>query len=85
MRTKIIAFLSISIFALIFTGCQPVGTSQMGSKEANLFGIVKINKAHYQPSGPATFSISTDELYTRHNFGGDQVSLLWGLITLKDY
>ena len=84
MRIKIIALLLISISALIFTGCDG-DTSQMGSKEANLLGIVKINKAHYQPSGPATFSISTDELYTRNNFGGDQVSLLWGLITLKDY
>ena len=84
MRIKIIALLLISISALIFTGCDG-GASQMGSKEANLLGIVKINKAHYQPSGPATFSISTDELYTRNDFGGDQVSLLWGLITLKDY
>ena len=85
MRIKIIALLYISISALIFTGCQHVGTSQMGSKDANLLGIVKINKAHYQPSGPATFSVSTDEIFTRNDFGGDQVSLLWGLITLKDY
>ena len=84
MRTKIIALLSISISVLIFTGCDG-GTSQLGSKEANLLGIAKINKAHYQPSGPATFSLSTDELYSRKNFSGNQVSLLWGLITIKDY
>ena len=84
MRIKIIALLSISISALIFTGCGR-GTSQMGPKEANLLGVVKINKAHYQPSGVATFSLSSDELYTRKNYSGDQVSLLWGLITLKDY
>ena len=84
MRIKIIALLSISISALIFTGCDG-GTSQLAPKEANLLGIAKINKAHYQPSGPATFSVSTDELYTRKNFGGNQVSLLWGLITIKDY
>ena len=84
MRTKIIALLSISISALIFTSCNG-GTTQMGPKEVNLLGVAKISKAHYQPSGPATFSISTDELYTRKNLGGDQVSLLWGLITLKDY
>ena len=84
MRTKIIAFLSISISALIFTGCDG-GTSQMGPKEANLLGIAEIKKAHYQPSSPGTFSLSTDELSTRKNFGGDQDSLLWGLITLKDY
>ena len=84
MRIKTIALLSISISALIFTGCDG-GTSQMGPKEANLLGIAEINKAHYQPSSPATFSISTDELYSRKNFGGNQVSLLWGLITIKDY
>ena len=84
MRTKIIALLFISISALIFTGCDG-GTSQLGPKEANLLGIAKINKAHYQPSGPANFSVSTDELYTRKNFSGNQVSLLWGLITIKDY
>ena len=84
MRTKIIALLSISISALVLTGCGG-GYSQIAPKEANLLGIAKINKAHYQPSGQATFSLSTDELYSRKNFGGDQVSLLWGLITLKDY
>ena len=84
MRIKIIALLSISISALIFTGCNG-GTTQMGPKEVNLLGIAKISKAHYQPSGPATIPVSTDELYTRKNFGGNQVSLLWGLITLKDY
>lgn len=84
MRTKIIALLSISISALIFTGCDG-GTSQMGPKEANLLGLAKIKKAHYQTSGPTTFSLSTDELYTRKDFGGNQVSLLWGLITIKDY
>ncbi|MCH2074889.1 MAG: hypothetical protein MK130_08530 [Puniceicoccaceae bacterium] len=84
MRINIIALLLISISALIFTGCDG-GTSQMGSKEANLLGIAKVSKAHYQPSGSATFPVSTDELYTRKNFGGNQVTLLWGLITLKDY
>ena len=83
MLTKIIALLSISISSLVFTGCD--ATSQIGPKEANLLGVAKVQKAHYQRSSHATFSISTDELYTRKNFGGDQVSLLWGLITLKDY
>ena len=84
MRTKIIGLLSISISALIFTGCGG-GYNQMAPKEANLLGIAKINKAHYQPSDPTTFSLSTDELFPRKNFGGDQVSLLWGLISIKDY
>ena len=84
MHTKIIAFLTISISALIFTGCNG-GTAQMRPQEVNLLGVAKIKKAHYQPTGPATFSVSTDELYPRKNFSGDQLSLLWGLFTLKDY
>jgi hypothetical protein len=83
MRTKIIALLSITISALVFTGCDAI--SEIGPKEANLLGVAKIQKAHYQPTGLAAFSLSTDELYSRKNFGGDQVSLLWGLITIKDY
>ena len=84
MLTKIIALLSILISSLVFTGCD-CGTSQMGPKEANLLVVATIHKAHNQSSGPATFLLSTDELYTRKHSGGDQVSLLWGLITLKDY
>ena len=66
MRTKIIALLSLSIAALVFTGCDG-GTSQMGPKEANLLGVAKIHKAHYQPSGPASFSLSTDEVSHKDN------------------
>lgn len=84
MRIKILALLTLSLTALVFTGCDG-GTAQMGPKEANALGIAKINKDHYQNTGPATFAVSTDELYTRKNFQGDQVTFLWGLITLKDY
>jgi len=84
MRIKILALLSLSFAALVFTGCDG-GTAQLGPKEANVLGIAKIQKDNYQPSGHATFAVSTDELYTRKNFDGDQVTFLWGLVTLKDY
>ncbi|MGZ0656331.1 hypothetical protein ACWPKO_08225 [Coraliomargarita sp. W4R53] len=84
MRIKILALLSLSFAALVFTGCDG-GTAQMGPKEANVLGIAKIEKESYQPSNPASFTINTDELYARKNFDGDQVTLLWGLITLQDY
>lgn len=84
MRIKILALLSLSIAALVFTGCDG-GSAQMGPKEANALGVARIDKESYLPTGPATFAVSTDELYTRKNFGGDRVTLLWGLITLKDY
>jgi hypothetical protein len=84
MRIKILALLSLLTAALVFTGCDG-GTAQMAPREANLLGIVKIDAESYKPTGPNTFAVSTDELYSRKNFDGTNVSLFWGLITLKDY
>jgi hypothetical protein len=57
----------------------------MGKSESHLLGIAKIERADYTPSGPNTVPISSDEIIARKNFSGDKVTLLWGLITLKDY
>jgi hypothetical protein len=84
MRIKILALLSLSLAALVFSGCDG-GTAQMGPQEANLLGIAKIQKESYQPSGPATFAVTTDELYTRRNYDGTKATFLWGLVTIKDY
>lgn len=84
MRIKILALLSLSFAALVFTGCDG-GTAQMGPKETNLLGLAKVEKESFQPTEVTTFALSTDELYTRKNYSGDKVTLLWGLITLKDY
>ena len=84
MRCKVIALLSVAVSALVFTGCGSKGAS-MGSKEANLLGVAKYQIANYSPTGPNTFAIHTDELFTRRNFSGDKMTFLWGLVTLKDY
>lgn len=84
MITKVLSLVSLSIAALVFTGCDG-GTAQMAPKEANVLGIAKVEKENYQATGPATIAIHTDELYTRKNYSGDKATLLWGLITLKDY
>ncbi len=84
MTKKILALLSLSTAALVFTGCDG-GSAQMGPKEANVLGIAKVEKDSYETTGVATFDVSTDELYTRKNFSGDKLTLLWGLVTLKDY
>lgn len=57
----------------------------MAPKEVNVLGIAKHEKSSYQPTGPGTFDVSTDELYARKNFRGSKTTLLWGLVTLKDY
>lgn len=84
MRSKILTLVSLSALLLAFTGCDK-GRTVMGPQETNVLGIVKHEPASYQPVGPATFAIKTDELYTRQNFSGNRTSLLWGLITIQDY
>lgn len=84
MRIKLVTLLTLLIAALCTTGCDK-GQAQMGSREANLLGIAKIQKDNYGPTHANTFAVHTDELYKRKNFSGDRVTLLWGLVTLKDY
>ena len=84
MRIKLVTLLALSIAALSFSGCDK-GQAQMGTREANLLGVAKMEKENYGPTGPNTFAVHTDELYKRKNFSGDRVSLFWGLVTLKDY
>ena len=85
MYCKIITTLSLFLFLLVFSGCQSINSSSIGPKETNLLGIVKVQSDSYSTSGPATFSLSTDELSNRKNYSGGKTTLLWGLITLKDY
>ena len=84
MRTKFIAPLLIAVSALVFTACDS-GRAQMEKKEANLLGAISYEPESYSATDPGTIAISTDELYDRDNVSGDKVTLLWGLITLKDY
>jgi len=84
MRTKFIAPLLIAVSALVFTACDG-GRAQMQKKEAHLLGAIAYETGNYAASGPDTIAIGTDELYDRRNVSGDKVTLLWGLITLKDY
>ena len=85
MLSKVITSLSLFLCLLVFTGCQAISNSSIGPKETNLLGIVKVQSDSYSASGPATFSLSTDELSNRKNYSGSKTTLLWGLITLKDY
>lgn len=84
MYSKIIAFLLITASASLFSGCKS-NHVQMGPQGSNLLGIVKVEKAVYTPTSPTTVVVQTDEIYDRRDFSGDKVTLLWGLITLKDY
>ena len=84
MRCKILALLSLAASALVFTGCDG-GKAQLAPEETNVLGLYKNVQESYAPTGPNSFTINSDELYTRKNFSGDKTTLLWGLFTIEDY
>jgi len=84
MRCKLFAIISLIASALIFTACSS-GSSTMAPGGTNILGIVKHEPESYRHTGPNTFAIHTDELYTRRKFSGAKTTFLWGFLTLKDY
>jgi len=84
MRNKLVTLLALLVAAFCITGCDK-GQAQMGPRETNLLGVAKMERDSYQPTKSNTIAVSTSELYARENFSGDKLTLLWGLITLKDY
>ncbi len=84
MRIKLFSLIVLLFAAAFLSGCDR-GQSQMGARETNLLGIVKVERESYAHAPISTFAVSTDELYTRKNFSGNKTTLLWGLVTIKDY
>ncbi|MBT4756786.1 MAG: hypothetical protein HOO08_00150 [Opitutae bacterium] len=84
MRCKTLTLLFLAAAAFVFTGCDG-GKAQMSTGETNVLGLYQNAQESYAPSSPNTFTINTNELYTRENFSGDKTTLLWGLITIEDY
>ena len=80
---KILTLTTLILF-LFLTGCVTNGT-QADSNSFNMLGIIKYEAASYSATGPNTMAVSSDELTKRKNFSGNKTTLLWGLITLKDY
>lgn len=81
---KILLTLVASLLFLFLTGCVTNDT-QAGHNSVNMLGIVKHEVASYSATGSNTITVSSDELTERKNFSGNKTTLLWGLITLKDY
>lgn len=84
MRIKLVSLLVVLVAVLCTTGCDR-GQAHMGAREANLLGVVKVERGNYGSTAASTFAVSTDELYKRKDFSGDKATFLWGLVTLKDY
>lgn len=75
------------LFSLAFVGCanDPTYQSEYAPAQRNFLGIIKSQDQDYVPTTATTADLSTRELYSPTNFTGEKVTLLWGLITIKDY
>lgn len=74
----------------VFSGCRsheqdPTGLYAKNNRGVNLLGIVDSSPASYQKVPSTTLDVHTDQLYKRKNISGDNVSFLWGAITVADY
>lgn len=86
MRCKYLTLLSLAALALVFTGCYHDGAqAQLEKDETNVFGLYTNKQESYEHTGPNSFVIHSDDLYTRKNFSGDKTTYLWGLVTIEDY
>ncbi len=72
------------LMALLFSGCS-LSPDANGKKQANLLGIINYEEASYQHTSPTTVALATDEVLAQKDYSGDKLTLLWGLITIKDY
>ena len=84
MHCKLIVLASILASSFFITACDS-NYSSMAPRETNVLGIIKHEPGSYAHTGPNTFAVHTDELYTRKEFSGDKTTFFWGLVTIKDY
>jgi len=88
---KKIALLLSATCLIVLSGCNTGPTTAQRenmlepNENYNFFGIVKSEKGTFKRPGVTTADISSDDVTTRDNYSGDSVTLLWGLITLRDY
>ncbi|CAI8328870.1 MAG: Uncharacterised protein [Opitutia bacterium UBA7350] len=74
----------LALATLVFSGCS-LNPDADGRKQISLMGVFEYEQDSHQPISPTTLAISSDEVSPQKEYSGDRLTLLWGLITLKDY
>lgn len=79
--------LPVAVLALVLTssGCATRTTASGGKETTVLGGAFTVATNSFQPTTPATADVDTTKLVGRGNPSGAKTTLLWGLITLRDY
>lgn len=85
-----LATLALTAATLVLAGCASYDTEHHGSSVQiepthNFLGIITTSPGSYVNNEDAISNTSTSELWARRDFSGDNISLLWGAITISDY
>ncbi len=67
------------------SGCATRNTSSGGRETTLLGGAVTVASDSFQPTSPTTVDTDTSKLIGKNGPSGSKVTILWGLITLRDY
>jgi hypothetical protein len=84
MKKTLITLGLCAFAASVFSGCATQKT-RTGRNNTFLGGALAVNTGYYQPPAPTTVDVDGTQLFGRVNPSGDQVKLLWGLVTYTDY
>lgn len=83
-RRRTVLLFSAAIFASL-GGCATHTTASGGKETSVLGGAVTVATQSFQPPAPTTLDVDTSKMIGNGTPSGNKVSLLWGLITLRDY
>lgn len=73
------------LLTLAVSGCATRNTSSGGKETTLLGGAVTVASDSFQPPAPTTVDTDTTKLIGKNGPSGGKVTILWGLITLRDY
>ena len=79
-----VAIVALALLAFS-SGCASRTTSSGAKETTVLGGAVTVAKDSFQPAGAATIDTDTSKLTGKNGPSGKKVSLLWGLLTFRDY
>lgn len=85
MKKSYLSLLSLSMLAILLTGCNSAKSRNTAHNDTRFLGLVEYNPASYKLNNYASFSVTTNELINRPNVSGDNLSLAWGLLNFEDY
>ncbi len=84
MKSKLPLAATVAL-VLLTSGCATRNTGSGGKETTLLGGAITYSKDSFQPTTAATVDADTSKIIGKNGPSGSKTTLLWGLITLRDY